>query len=503
MPPVLTALSLVQAHVGLRRKDFSCRELTQAYLDRIAELEPNLHAFLTVTTEPALARADELDRAGEFSHPLSGIPAALKDNHCVTGTRTTAASKILADYVATYDATVVTRLQQVGMVMLGKTNLDEFACGSSTEHSAFGPTKNPWDITRVPGGSSGGSAVAVAAGEAGYALGSDTGGSIRQPASLCGVVGLKPTYGRVSRYGLLAMASSLDQIGPLTRTVADAAVVLQVIAGADPRDATTVSAAVPDYAAELERPIKGLKIGVPKEYFSAQTVAGIEPGVKASFGAALKQLETMGVQLVYDISLPHTEYALAVYFVIVPAELSANLARYDGVRYGLSRRDADTLVAQYAQTRGDGFGPEIRRRIMLGTYALSAGYVDAYYRKAQAVRTLVRQDFERAFTHVDCLVTPTSPTVAFKIGAKLEDPLSMYLSDVFTVAVNVAGVPGLSLPCGLANPPEGVTPLPVGLQLIGKPFDEATLLRVGSHLEQAIGFRCEPTGIPSSGANHG
>ncbi len=496
MASALTTLSLVQAHDGLRRKKFSCRELTQAYLNRIGKLEPKLHAFLTVTRDVALARADELDHAGDFPHPLSGIPAALKDNHCVTGIRTTAASKILASYVAAYDATVVERLQQAGMVLLGKTNLDEFACGSSTEYSAFGPTKNPWDVERVPGGSSGGSAAAVAAGVAGYALGSDTGGSIRQPASLCGVVGLKPTYGRVSRYGLLAMASSLDQIGPLTRTVADAATVLGVIAGVDSRDATTVPLGVPDYAAGLAQSIRGLRLGVPKEYFSADTVSGIEPGVKAVFERALKQLESLGAVIITDVSLPHTAHALPVYYVLVSAELSSNLARYDGVRYGMSLRDAPTLIAQYVQTRGRGFGPEIRRRVMLGTYALSAGYYDAYYGKAQAVRTLVRQDFEQAFEHVDALVTPTSPSVAFKIGAKMNDPLSMYLSDVFTVAVNVAGVPGLSLPVGLSQPPEGRQELPVGLQLIGKPFDETTILRVGHHLEQAVGFRCEPSGLP-------
>ncbi|TSC76065.1 MAG: aspartyl-tRNA(Asn)/glutamyl-tRNA (Gln) amidotransferase subunit A [Parcubacteria group bacterium Gr01-1014_31] len=494
----LTELTLRETNAGLRSREFSSRDLTVAYLARIAQVEGALHAFLSVAPEQAVARAVAYDKSGEFSNPLAGIPIALKDNLCVTGTKTTAASKILADYVATYDATVATRLQQAGAVVLGKTNLDEFACGSSTEHSAFGPTKNPWDVTRVPGGSSGGSAAAVAAGEACVALGSDTGGSIRQPASLCGVVGLKPTYGRVSRYGLLAMASSLDQIGPFARSVGDAAAVLQAIAGQDPLDATTSPRTVPDFSADLERPMKGMKIGVPKEYFSEHTVAGVEPGVKESFEAALKQLERLGATLVYDLSLPHTDYALAVYYVIVPAELSSNLARYDGVRFGLSRREQDTLIAQYGQTRGEGLGPEIRRRVMLGTYALSAGYYDAYYRKAQQVRTLVRQDFERAFQQVDCLVTPTSPTVAFKIGARANDPLAMYLSDVYTVAANVAGVPGLSLPCGLAPAPDDASAkLPVGLQLIGKSFDEALLLRVGHQLEKTLHFKIAPTGIPA------
>ncbi|MDO8560394.1 MAG: Asp-tRNA(Asn)/Glu-tRNA(Gln) amidotransferase subunit GatA [bacterium] len=494
----LTELTLRETNAGLRRREFSSRDLTVAYLARIAQVEGALHAFLSVTPEQAVARADAYDTAGDFSNPMAGVPIALKDNLCVTGTKTTAASKILADYVATYDATVALRLQQAGAVVLGKTNLDEFACGSSTEHSAFGPTKNPWDVSRVPGGSSGGSAAAVAAGEACVAWGSDPGGSFRQPASLCGVVGLKPTYGRVSRYGLLAMASSLDQIGPFSRSVGDAAAVLQAIAGHDPLDATTSPHAVPDYSADLERPIKGMKIGVPKEYFSEHTVAGVEPGVKASFEAALKQLERLGATLVYDLSLPHTDYGLAVYYVIVPAELSSNLARYDGVRFGLSRREKDTLIAQYGQTRGEGFGPEIRRRVMLGTYALSAGYYDAYYRKAQQVRTLVRQDFERAFQQVDCLVTPTSPTVAFKIGARANDPLAMYLSDVYTVAANVAGVPGLSLPCGLSPAPDDANAkLPVGLQLIGKPFDETLLLRVGHQLEKTLNFKVAPGGIPA------
>ena len=491
MAKSLPALSLTATRAGLDGKKFSCRELTQAYLDRIQESNASLHALLSVYGDEALAHADRLDRRKKFEHPLAGIPMVLKDILLAAGTKTTAGSKILENYTATYDGTVVGKLKQQDAVLLGKSNMDEFACGSSTEHSAFGPTKNPWDVSRVPGGSSGGSAAAVAAGLSCYAMGSDTGGSIRQPASLCGIVGLKPTYGRVSRYGLKAMASSLDQIGPFTRTVEDTAVVLRAIAGIDPMDSTTSPLPVPNYAAALKKSIKGLCIGVPKEYFSDST-AGLEDGVRKSFSAALKKLETLGAKIVSDISLPHTDYALAVYYVIMPAELSANLARFDGVRYGLSRREAPTLIAQYAETRGAGFGAEIRRRIMLGTYALSAGYYDAYYKKALAVRTLVRRDFEQAFQKVDCLVTPTSPTVAFKIGAKADDPLSMYLADVYTVAVNVAGVPGLSMPVGLAEPPEGGVKLPVGLQLIGKPFDEETILRVGHHLEQAIGFTCEP-----------
>lgn len=487
MASALTELSLVAAHAGLARKNFSSRELTQAYLDRLHRLEPKLHAFLTVCADRALQHASALDRVGDFSHPLTGVPAALKDNMCVTGIRTTAASKILENYVAAYDATVAERLAARGAVVLGKTNLDEFACGSSTEYSAYGQTHNPWDASRVPGGSSGGSAAAVAAGEACYALGSDTGGSIRQPASLCGVVGVKPTYGRVSRFGLIAMASSLDQIGPFARTVTDAALVLGAIAGQDPRDATTTPHPVPDYTVGLEESIAGLRVGVPREYFS-ETTAGLEPGVKRTFEAMLKTLERLGVNVVTDISLPHTDYALAVYYIICPAELSSNLARFDGVKYGLSRRGAKTLVEEYADTRREGFGAEIRRRVMLGTYVLSAGYYDAYYKKAQRVRTLVCQDFTRAFEQVDFLVTPTTPTVAFKAGARMADPLSMYLSDIYTVAANVAGVPGLSLPVGMCEPPEGGPELPVGLQLIGKPFDEATMLRVAHHLERAVNF---------------
>ncbi|MDD5109685.1 MAG: Asp-tRNA(Asn)/Glu-tRNA(Gln) amidotransferase subunit GatA [Patescibacteria group bacterium] len=491
MANTLPPSSLTAARAGLDQKKFSCRELTQAYLDRIQKDNGRLHALLAVYGDDALAHADQLDRRKKFAHPLAGIPMVLKDIFLAAGTKTTAGSKILENYTATYDGTVVEKLKQQDSILLGKSNMDEFACGSSTEHSAFGPTKNPWDATRVPGGSSGGSAAAVAAGMSCFAMGSDTGGSIRQPASLCGIVGLKPTYGRVSRYGLMAMASSLDQIGPFTRTVEDTAIVLRAIAGLDPKDSTTSPQPVPDYAAALRKSIKGLRIGVPKEYFSDST-AGLEDGVRKSFSAALKILETLGAKIVTDISLPHTDYALAAYYVIMPAELSANLARYDGIRYGLSRREAPTLIAQYAETRGAGFGAEIRRRIMLGTYALSAGYYDAYYKKALAVRTLVRQDFEQAFKKVDCLVTPTSPTVAFKIGAKADDPLSMYLADVYTVAGNVAGVPGLSLPVGLAEPPEGGVKLPVGLQLIGKPFDEETILRAGHHLEQAVKFSCDP-----------
>jgi aspartyl-tRNA(Asn)/glutamyl-tRNA(Gln) amidotransferase subunit A len=471
----LTRLTLLEARALLRAREISAVELTDAYLARIEALEPQLRAFVTVTADLARlqARAADVRLAAEEEAPLLGLPLALKDILCTAGVRTTCSSRILENFVPPYDAAVVERLRAAGAVVLGKTNLDEFAMGSSTENSAFFPTRNPWDLERVPGGSSGGSAAAVAAGEAPAALGTDTGGSIRQPAALCGIVGLKPTYGRVSRYGLVAFASSLDQIGPMARTAADCALLLGVIAGHDPRDATALPDPVPDYLAELEGDLRGLRVGVPREYFAA----GLEPGVEAAVRAAIAQLAALGAS-VDEVSLPHTEYGVAAYYLIAPAEASANLARYDGVKYGYSVA-APTLLDSYFRTRAEGFGPEVKRRIMLGTYALSAGYYDAYYLKAQKVRTLIKGDFDRAFERFDVLATPTSPTVAFRLGERVADPLAMYLSDVCTIPVNLAGLPGVSVPCGF------VDGLPVGLQLIGPPLSEGRLLRVAHCYQQA------------------
>ncbi len=459
----------------LRRGELSAVELTQAVLDRIAERDGDVRAYLTVTPESALKQAVEADRrraAGE-DHPLLGIPLAVKDVISVAGLPTTCGSRILENYVPPFDATVVEKLRAAGAVILGKTNTDEFAMGSSTENSAFFPTHNPWDLSRVPGGSSGGSAAAVAAEMALGALGSDTGGSVRQPASFCGLVGLKPTYGRVSRWGLVAFASSLDQIGPLTRTVEDAALLLRTIAGHDPRDSTSVDAPLPDDAALFTEDLHGLRVGVPQEYF----VEGMQPEVEAAVRAAVATLADLGAE-VLEVSLPHTEYALPTYYLIATAEASANLGRYDGLRYGLSLPGED-LWATYRRTRGRGFGPEVKRRIMLGTYALSAGYYDAYYLKAGQVRTLIRRDFDEALAHCDVLVAPTTPTTAFKLGEKAGDPLQMYLQDIFTLALSLAGLPGLSLPCGFDD-----NGLPIGLQIMGRAFDEATVLRVAWAYEQ-------------------
>ena len=467
-----------QAHALLRRGEISAVELTQAVLDRIEAIEPQVRAYLTLAPELALAQAVEADRrraAGE-DHPLLGIPVAIKDVISVAGLPTTCGSRILENYVPPFSATVVEKLRTAGAVILGKTNTDEFAMGSSTENSAFFPTHNPWDLSRTPGGSSGGSAAAVAAGMALGALGSDTGGSVRQPAAFCGVVGLKPSYGRVSRWGLVAFASSLDQIGPLARTVDDAALLLQTIAGYDPRDSTSVDAPLPDYTAEAAGDLRGLRVGVPREYF----IAGMQPEVEAAVRAAIQTLADLGADVV-EVSLPHTEYALPVYYLIAPAEASANLGRYDGLRYGLSLPGKD-LWATYRRTRGQGFGPEVKRRIMLGTYALSAGYYDAYYLKASQVRTLIRRDFDRALAECDVLATPTTPTTAFRLGEKVDDPLQMYLQDVFTLALSLAGLPGLSLPCGFDE--QG---LPIGLQIMGRAFDEKTVLRVARAYEQAAG----------------
>jgi aspartyl-tRNA(Asn)/glutamyl-tRNA(Gln) amidotransferase subunit A len=459
----------------------------QACLDRIQAVDGELRAFLSLDAADALAQADAADAAlargvTHAERPLLGVPIALKDVLAVRGQPLGCASRILEKYVSPYDATVVEKLRAAGAVVFGRLNMDEFAMGSSTENSAYPPTRNPWDTTRSPGGSSGGSAAALVAGEAAATLGTDTGGSIRQPAAFCGCVGLKPTYGRVSRYGLAAYASSLDQIGPFTRDVRDAAVLLGSIAGHDPRDSTSVPEPVPDYPAALTGDIRGLKLGLPKEYF----IPGMDPEVSAAVQAAVRQLEKLGAELV-EVSLPHTAYAIATYYIVATAEASSNLARYDGIRYGLRVNGSDPADL-YRRTRGAGFGPEVKRRIILGTYVLSSGYYDAYYLRAQKVRTLIRRDFEQAFQQVDALVTPTCPTAAFRIGEKTDDPLKMYLNDIFTISCNLAGNCGLSLPCGfVANPTPGArnARLPVGLQLLGRPFGEATLLRVAHAYEQA------------------
>jgi aspartyl-tRNA(Asn)/glutamyl-tRNA(Gln) amidotransferase subunit A len=463
----------------LSRGEVSARELTDQHLSRIAAVEPSVHAYLEVTAERARADADRIDAlraAGEPLPPLAGVPLAIKDNLCTKGIPTTCSSRMLEGFVPPYESTVTDRLWNAGAVLLGKTNLDEFAMGSSTETSAFGPSRNPWNPEKVPGGSSGGSAAAVAAGECVASLGSDTGGSIRQPAAFCGVVGLKPTYGRVSRYGLVAFASSLDQVGPFTTSVADAAELLQVIAGEDPRDSTCLKALVPDYRAALEQPVQGLKVGIVRECFEAE---GLDPQVKASVMAAAAQLQALGCELV-DVSCPRFNDGIATYYVIAPSEASANLARYDGVKYGYRTADAGTLAEMTARSRAEGFGDEVKRRILIGTYALSAGYVDAYYKKAQQVRTLIRRDFDTAFASVDVLLTPTSPTTAFGFGAHSEDPLAMYLADLLTIPANMAGLPAISLPCGFDN-----AGLPIGVQLITGVLQEERLLQVAWHYEQA------------------
>ena len=476
-------MGIAQWRDQLRSGEMSARELTDQHLKRCEAVEPSVHAFLEVTAQRARADAERIDAAraaGEALPPLAGIPLAIKDNLCTKGVRTTCSSRMLENFVPPYESTVTERLWNAGAVLVGKTNLDEFAMGSSTETSAFGASHNPWNPERVPGGSSGGSAAAVAAGEAMAALGSDTGGSIRQPASFCGVVGLKPTYGRVSRWGLVAFASSLDQVGPFTTSVADAAELLQVIAGADPRDATCLKAPVPDYRAALEQPIKGLKVGIVRECFSAD---GLAPEVAAAVMAAAETLQALGCELV-DVSCPRFNDGIATYYVIAPSEASANLARYDGVKYGYrsSGSDAagDSLAQMTARSRAEGFGDEVQRRILIGTYALSAGYVDAYYKKAQQVRTLIRRDFDAAFQGVDVLLTPTSPTTAFAFGAHAEDPLAMYLADLLTIPANMAGLPAISLPCGFDS--QG---LPIGLQLITGVLQEPRLLQVAHHYEQA------------------
>ena len=473
----LYQLSIHQAHELLKQKDISSVELTKSVLERIAAVESNVQACITITEDTALREAKEADSciaSGDIT-PLTGIPALIKDVICTQGIRTTCGSKMLENFVPPYDATVIEKLKAQRMIMLGKANMDEFAMGSSTENSAFFPTHNPWSLSRVPGGSSGGSAAAVAADEAIYALGSDTGGSIRQPAGFCNVVGFKPTYGRVSRFGLVAFASSLDQIGPITKDVTDCALVMNTIAAHDRRDSTSVPYPVPDYTQQLIHGLKGLRIGIPREYL----VEGMQSEVRTALEIAIKKLEELGAEIDWDASLPSTEYALAVYYILAPSEASANLARYDGVKYGFSEQNASAAIEAAEKTRQFGFGPEVKRRIMLGTYALSAGYYDAYYVKAQKVRSLIKRDFDQAFEKYDALVTPTSPTVAFKLGEKIEDPMQMYLSDVCTLPINIAGLPAISIPAGFADN------LPVGMQIIGKPFDEETILHIAFAYEQA------------------
>jgi len=474
-------LTAYEIHTLLQKKEISVREITEALYRRIEQVEKIIHAYVTLTPEIALQKAYEIDQKiarGEKISFLTGIPTAVKDNLCIRGILTTCSSQILENFVPPYNATVVDKLEGVDYICLGKTNMDEFAMGSSTETSAFGITRNPWNLERIPGGSSGGSAAAVAAGEAILALGSDTGGSIRQPASCCGLVGLKPTYGRVSRYGLVAFASSLDQIGPIAKDVRDCALLMNSISGYDPRDSTSVNVEVPDFTAALAEDIRKIKVGVPVEYF----VEGIGPEVELAVRKAINHLKELGAEI-KEISLPHSEYCLATYYIIAPAEASSNLARFDGVQYGLRFPGSENLLQMYQKTRGKGFGPEVKRRIMLGTYALSAGYYEAYYLKALKVRTLIKRDFDTAFETCDAIVTPTCPTPAFKIGEKIQDPLQMYLSDIFTISVNLTGIPAISIPCGFSR--EG---LPIGLQIMGKPFDEFTILRLAYAYEQTTSF---------------
>jgi len=479
MGPELNKFTIAEAQKRLRAREFSAIELTRACLQRIAAVEPRLNAFVTVCEREALEQAEAAEHrlAAGDAPPMCGIPIAIKDAYCTRGVRTTCCSRILESFVPPFDATVIAKLRAEGAVFLGKTNMDEFGMGSSTENSAFGTTRNPYDLERVAGGSSGGSAAAVAAGECIAALGEDTGGSIREPAAFCGVVGVKPTYSRVSRYGIVAYASSLDQVGPFAKTARDAAIMMRSLAGVDPRDSTCSARPVPDYERALSGEVKGMRLGVPKEYF----VEGMEREVESAVRGALAQYTAMGAQTV-EISLPHTPYAIAAYYLIATAEASANLARYDGIRYGL-RVEADNHIELYNKSRARGFGAEVKRRIMLGTFALSAGYYDAYYLKAQKVRTLIRRDFERAFERCDLIVTPTAPTTAFRLGEKMADPLQMYLSDIFTISVNLAGLPGMVIPCGYDS-----RNLPIGLQLIGAPFGEEAIFRAADAYERSGAF---------------
>ncbi len=482
------SLTMHEAAGLLRERKVSSVELTQAAFERIRTVDERLNAFITESEEVALAQAARSDKMIAAGHEsaLTGIPAAIKDAIVTKGVRTTAGSRILEPFVPVYDANVITLLDEAGFVMVGKTNMDEFAMGSSGENSAYGATRNPWALNRVPGGSSAGSAAAVAAGMAYWALGSDTGGSVRQPAAFSGVVGLKPTYGRVSRYGLIAFGSSLDQIGPLTRSVRDAATVLQAIAGHDQRDSTSAPVEVPDYGATIDGGVRGLRVGVPQEYF----VEGMDPQVREAVKKAIKHLESLGAEVDVDVSLPSTRHAVSVYYIIAPSEASANLARYDGVKYGFSYKEGGSMWANMEGTRQRGFGEEVKRRIMIGTYALSAGYYDAYYVKAQKARTLIRREFDAAFEKHDVLVAPVSPTPAFKIGEKIDDPLQMYLNDICTIPVSIAGLPGISVPCGFATADDGAR-LPIGLQVIAKPFDEATMFRAAHAYEQSTEWHAE------------
>lgn len=473
----LYELTAHELHEKLKAREISAVELTQSIYDRIDAVEGQTKGYITLTKELALEGAEAADagfQRGDEMPPLAGIPTAIKDVVCTKGVLTTCGSQILGDFISPYDATVMTKLHQEGIVMVGKTNMDEFAMGSSTENSAYQTTRNPWDVETIPGGSSGGSAAVVAAGEAICSIGSDTGGSIRQPAALCGVVGMRPTYGRVSRFGLVAFASSLDQIGPFSKDVTDCAIMLNALCGHDHKDSTSANLPVPDFTKSLINDVKGVKLGIPKEYF----IAGMDEEVEASVHEAIAALQRCGA-IVEEISLPHTDYAIAAYYIIAPAEASANLARYDGVRYGFRAGDTEELIDMYKQTRSQGFGDEVKRRIMLGTYALSSGYYDAYYLKAQKVRTLIKSDFDKAFEKVDVVVTPTSPTPAFKLGERIADPLQMYLSDVMNTPSSLAGLPGISIPCGFTK-----SGLPIGLQLLAPPFDEETIMRVAYTFEQ-------------------
>ena len=469
-------LTIHELKEKLKRREISARELTLEFIKRIERVEKDIHSFITLTKDDALKQAEDIDnkiKAGK-DLPLLGIPLAIKDLICIRGVRTTCGSKILSNYVPPYDATVIKKLRDSGAVFLGKLNMDEFAMGSSTETSHFGVTRNPWNLDVIPGGSSGGSAASVSADECAGSLGSDTGGSIRQPASMCGITGLKPTYGRVSRFGLVAFASSLDQIGPMTKDVTDTAILMNVISGRDPLDSTSADLPVPDFTKSLLNNVKGLKIGIPKEYF----VEGMDGDVEKSVKGAIEIFKKLGAEI-KEVSLPHTDYAVSAYYVIAPAEASSNLARYDGVKYGYRTDNSKNLLSMYKKTRKEGFGAEVKRRIMLGTYTLSSGYYDAYYLKAQKVRTLIKKDFDDAFKNCDILITPTAPTSAFKIGEKFDNPIQMYLSDIFTISVNLAGVPAISIPCGFSK-----NGLPIGLQIIGRHFDEETVIRAAYTFEQ-------------------
>jgi aspartyl-tRNA(Asn)/glutamyl-tRNA(Gln) amidotransferase subunit A len=476
--------TLIAARNAVRDRKVSAVELTKRVIARIERLDSGIRAYNSTCFDRALEVAGAVD-SGERSGPLAGVPIAVKDNFCTRFGTTTCSSKMLENFRSPYDATVIHRLESAGAVIVGKTNMDEFAMGSSTENSAFAPVRNPWDSDRVPGGSSGGSAAVVASGMALAALGSDTGGSIRQPASLCGIVGLKPTYGRVSRYGLVAFASSLDQIGPLTRTTGDAALLMSVIAGHDPMDSTSAPNGVPDYTAELDHPLKNLRIGIAPEF--SHEGAGVDPRVRGAVAKAVEVYRSLGATIV-EIKLPHMKYGIAAYYVIAPCEASSNLARYDGVHFGhRTKDDVKDIVELFSKSRAEGFGDEVKRRIMIGTYALSSGYYDAYYLRALKVRRLIKQDFDNAFAQCDVVLSPTSPTPAFKLGEKTDDPLQMYLDDVFTVTCNIAGIPGISVPCGFTNDPK---PLPIGLQLLGPTFGEEKLLRIAAMYESATDWHC-------------